>query len=329
MPRNCRECGSVLLEEQQVCLNCGAHFELQRDFKPFTIFYSYSHKDEELRAKMETHLATLQRSGLIRQWHDRKIIAGQKWTEEINRYLEEAQLILFLISADFINSVYISDVEVKRALERRDAGQAVVVPVILRPVMWQIIPEFRSLQALPEGARPVTEWPSLDSAFLNICQGIVTLLYSVRLEVHTESRTARSAGDFSRPRRAALRRRARVLDAALPKRVPLKSPSALLVMIRRTDSLGLRAVVEADPEFDIGKDEINSQQFKVAFPTDETGAPHYLWRGCMPNAEAAFYFSGVTYTTLGYGDVVLAEPWRLLAPVEGLMGVLMCGLSTG
>ena len=55
----------------------------------------------------------------------------------------------------------------------------------------------------------------------------------------------------------------------------------------------------------------------------------YLWRGCLPNAEAAFYFSGVTYTTLGYGDVVLAKPWRLLGPVEGLMGVLMCGLSTG
>ena len=55
----------------------------------------------------------------------------------------------------------------------------------------------------------------------------------------------------------------------------------------------------------------------------------YLWRGCMPNAEAAFYFSGSTYTTLGYGDVVLAKPWRMLAPIEGLMGVLMCGLSTG
>ena len=55
----------------------------------------------------------------------------------------------------------------------------------------------------------------------------------------------------------------------------------------------------------------------------------YLWRGCMPNAESAFYFSGITYTTLGYGDVVLAKPWRLLAPIEGLMGVLMCGLSTG
>jgi Ion channel len=55
----------------------------------------------------------------------------------------------------------------------------------------------------------------------------------------------------------------------------------------------------------------------------------YLWRGCMPSAESAFYFSGITYTTLGYGDVVLAKPWRLLAPIEGLMGVLMCALSTG
>jgi ion channel len=55
----------------------------------------------------------------------------------------------------------------------------------------------------------------------------------------------------------------------------------------------------------------------------------YLWRGCLTDAEAAFYYSGVTYTTIGYGDVVLAKPWRLLAPVEGLIGVLMFGLSTG
>ena len=55
----------------------------------------------------------------------------------------------------------------------------------------------------------------------------------------------------------------------------------------------------------------------------------YLWRGCLPDAEAAFYFSGATYTTVGYGDLVLAKPWRLLAPIEGLTGVLMCGLSAG
>ena len=51
----------------------------------------------------------------------------------------------------------------------------------------------------------------------------------------------------------------------------------------------------------------------------------YFWQGCLPDAESAFYFAGVTYTTVGYGDLVLAKPWRMLAPVEGLTGILMCG----
>ncbi len=55
----------------------------------------------------------------------------------------------------------------------------------------------------------------------------------------------------------------------------------------------------------------------------------YVWQGCLPDAESAFYFSGVTYTTVGYGDLVLPKPWRLLAPLEALTGILMCGLSTG
>jgi hypothetical protein len=55
----------------------------------------------------------------------------------------------------------------------------------------------------------------------------------------------------------------------------------------------------------------------------------YLWAGCVPDAESAFYFSGATYTTIGYGDLVLAKPWRILGPVEGLTGILMCGLSAG
>jgi Ion channel len=58
-------------------------------------------------------------------------------------------------------------------------------------------------------------------------------------------------------------------------------------------------------------------------------AGFYYWQGCLPDAETAFYFSGVTYTTVGYGDVLLPEPWRMLGPVEGLAGILMCGLSTG
>jgi len=55
----------------------------------------------------------------------------------------------------------------------------------------------------------------------------------------------------------------------------------------------------------------------------------YFWQGCLPDRESAFYFSGVTYTTVGYGDLVLPKPWRPLAPLEALTGILMCGLSTG
>ena len=55
----------------------------------------------------------------------------------------------------------------------------------------------------------------------------------------------------------------------------------------------------------------------------------YLWQGCLPDPESALYFSGVTYTTVGYGDIVLPKSWRMFAPIEAMTGILMCGLSTG
>jgi hypothetical protein len=55
----------------------------------------------------------------------------------------------------------------------------------------------------------------------------------------------------------------------------------------------------------------------------------YAWEGCLPDLETAFYFSGVTYSTIGYGDLVLTRPWRMMGPIEGLTGILMCGLSAG
>ncbi len=54
----------------------------------------------------------------------------------------------------------------------------------------------------------------------------------------------------------------------------------------------------------------------------------FRWQNCLPNAESSFYFSGVTYATIGYGDLVLLKEWRLFGPLEGLTGILMCGLST-
>jgi hypothetical protein len=80
-----------------------------------------------------------------------------------------------LCPADFIHSDYCYGIEVQRALERHQAGNAIVVPVIIRPCDWMSAP-FGRLKALPTDAKPVTKWPSLDDAFLNIVQQLRTLL---------------------------------------------------------------------------------------------------------------------------------------------------------
>jgi hypothetical protein len=139
--------------------------------KAVELFFSYAHKDEGLRDKLATHLTLLQRQGVITAWHDRRIIAGSKWADQIDEHLNSANIILLLISADFLASNYCYDVELKRAMERHEAGEAVVIPIILRPVDWTGAP-FGQLQALPKDARPVTSWSNREKAWVNIAQSI-------------------------------------------------------------------------------------------------------------------------------------------------------------
>ena len=88
------------------------------------IFISYSHKDETHRSELEVHLAMLKRKKIVSVWHDRKIVAGDEWKNEIDNNLESADIILFLISPDFLASEYCYDIEVKKAMERHKAGLA-------------------------------------------------------------------------------------------------------------------------------------------------------------------------------------------------------------
>src|SRR5438874_11812765 len=121
--------------------------------KSVEVFYSYAHEDEKLRDELKKHLANLKRQSVITDWYDRDISAGTEWNEEIARHLESAKVILLLISPDFMNSDYINDVEVKRAMERHESEEARVIPIILRPVDWQGTP-FSKLQGLPTDAKP-------------------------------------------------------------------------------------------------------------------------------------------------------------------------------
>ena len=139
------------------------------------VFYSYAHEDEELRNELDKHLSLLRRRGVIAGWHDRQISAGREWMQDIDAHLNSAQIILLLISADFLASDYCYSIEMQRAQQRHEAGEARVIPVILRPVDWQYEPLLHKLQALPTDARPVTDWPvppTHDAAFTDIARGI-------------------------------------------------------------------------------------------------------------------------------------------------------------
>jgi hypothetical protein len=132
------------------------------------IFFSYAHKDEKLREDLEKQLSLLKWQGLITGWHDRRIVAGQEWSSAIDVHLDRAQIILLLISPDFIASNYCYEIEMQRAMERHKRGET---HIILRPVDWHDAP-FGKLEVLPTEGKAVTKWRNRDEAFLNVSKGI-------------------------------------------------------------------------------------------------------------------------------------------------------------
>ena len=135
------------------------------------VFYSYSHKDTELRDRLGTYLAPLVQQKKIVEWHDRKIEPGADWETEINSQLEAAQLILLLVSADFLASEYCFGVEVEKALTRLKRGEVKVVPVLLKPCLWKES-RFSELQIIPRDAKAITSWASPEEALNTVADEI-------------------------------------------------------------------------------------------------------------------------------------------------------------
>lgn len=149
----------------------GSKLEDYMQKEPVHLFYSYSHKDEKFREDLETHLSILKRKGDITDWHDRKIVPGAEWEKSIDQNIEKADIILLLISSDFIASDYCYGRELEVALERHEAGKCMVVPVIIRPVEWSDSP-FSKIQALPKDGIAVTNWKTEDEAWLDVVRGV-------------------------------------------------------------------------------------------------------------------------------------------------------------
>ena len=137
------------------------------------VFISFSHKDDSLREEFETHLALLKRQERIDAWSDRRITPGDEWAGKIDDNLEKADIVLLLVSPAFLASDYCFDVEMNRAMDRHESGEARVIPIILRPLpkAWKTT-RFHKLQGLPTDTRAVTNWPSRDAAFVDVANGI-------------------------------------------------------------------------------------------------------------------------------------------------------------
>src|SRR5947209_1673807 len=126
-------------------------------------------KDERLRKELDSHLASLKHSTQITTWYTRKVQPGMEWEREVDARLDTANIILLLISADFIASDYCYGKEVQRAIERHAAAKARVIPVLLRPVDLKGTP-LSELQPLPTNRKPVTLWHNRDEAFWQVAR---------------------------------------------------------------------------------------------------------------------------------------------------------------
>ena len=140
---------------------------------PIKTFFCYAHEDKKLLEKLRKQLKPLEREGLIEMWYDGDISAGTEWEPVIGERLNTAEIILLLVSPDFIDSDYCYRIEMIQAVGRHECGEACVIPIILRPIYWQKAP-FGKLQALPKDGKPVVgpSWHNQEEALFNIQEGI-------------------------------------------------------------------------------------------------------------------------------------------------------------
>ena len=139
--------------------------------KKTKFFVSYASKDVKYKDELKKHLRGLIDNGQIEYWDGKFILPGEHWDDEIKRKIEHAEIILLLMSVDFMNSDYINDVELKRAIERENEGQVKIIPILLRHCDFESS-QLNKYHALPEGKVPIEKWPNKDEAYLNIVENI-------------------------------------------------------------------------------------------------------------------------------------------------------------
>jgi len=147
---------------------------------PLKLFIIYAREDQPALLELKAHLRPLEKRGDLTVWYDGGILPGQDWDKAIKEQLTTADIVLLFISKSFFNSEYIEKVELKKALERHQKGEAVVVPVIVKPYMWDAHPEISTLQVLPKEGLAVSKWMETDEAWEDVARGVLKIIQNLK-----------------------------------------------------------------------------------------------------------------------------------------------------
>lgn len=293
------------------------------------IFISYSHKDENLRAELEKHLIILKRQGVVDVWTDHCIRAGESLDEAISEGLEASDIILLLVSVDFLHSDYCYGVEMGRALQRNADGEAVVVPIILRPCDWKTT-SLGGLKAIPADGKPVLKWPTLDDAFLDVVQNLRHLL-----EERPDSKQAAEPLNTSSPMRPTV---AATSSARETYKAPRSSNLSLprdfsdeerhdfthsaFAYIQKYFDASLRELEARNPGFTTRMTTLSPRSFSsIIFQGGKRKAGCYIRVGGGFSSEGIAYSNGDQVVENSYNEMLSIESDKHALFLKAMMGM--------
>ena len=277
---------------------------------PLKVFVSYAHEDEGHRETLAKHLSALEDEGLIRLWHDRKITGGGEWAGAIHDALAGADIVLLLISADFLVSDYCNGVELTEAIRLHDAHRTRVVPVILRSCDWEHS-RFARFNALPSDGMPVVEAAHPDQRFVAVAKGLRAVVAELTAAAAGGSVGAAAANSVAALReRERARRKLTITKVGLlgievgPFEIPLGPPAAksmlvglgAVMVLAALLSAGIYAFAIREP-LERARDAMRMARYDVAL--EEVGAIP-AWLGSWPGLSAFRRKAELGRTT--YGD---------------------------
>lgn len=255
---------------------------------PLKTFICYAREDRAALESLMGHLAVFQRNGQVQFWYDREITGGKNWDDEIRFNLKTADIVLLLVSPDFFRSDYIHSIELDEALRADRAGEALVVPVILKKCLWHKDANISRLQALPVEGKPVfdkTHWPDPDDALYNVAEEFDRILEDPATAGRRLRRIERIQEDAAEQERLAAEaaRQKRDAEAAEQKRrdeeaARLKALQPEMIFVKGgTFQMGKKGVAEPVHEVTLSDFEIGK------YPVTQK-----LWQEIMGNNPSQF-----------------------------------------